>query len=39
VEELDYRSIGLILKKSANSVRAIKFRALLKLREILKEKK
>ncbi len=36
VEEMDYRSIGMIMNRSENSVRAIKFRALLKLKEVFK---
>ena len=35
VEELDYRSIGKIIGKSEISVRAIKFRAISKLKELL----
>ena len=39
IEDMDYISIGMILNRSAGSVRAIKFRALFKLRSILKGKK
>jgi RNA polymerase sigma-70 factor (ECF subfamily) len=35
VEELDYKSIGVIINKSEITVRAIKFRALSKLKEVL----
>jgi len=35
VEELDYKSIGMIINKSEISVRAIKFRAILRLKELL----
>lgn len=35
VEELDYKSIGLIINKNELAVRAIKFRAILKLKELL----
>lgn len=36
VEDMDYRTIGRILNRAENSIRAIKFRALMKLREFLK---
>ncbi len=35
IEELDYKSIGIIINKSEAVTRAIKFRAILKLKELL----